>query len=269
MIVTKKRNKVISLFLSFAIKSNMKKRIFCFVTVIMLMLSLSVNVFATDTTNNSENTDTANESSQGVPDEYDFLDTNTLGPTNSLRLIYAKMQLELSSEAEKQAQEMINQVAALQEEQKLVSSFLNTARQLQNESKENRNQTSRMPDDMYAYINENNLGYDKSGDAMLLTAEEWDTVIVLLESRLMELGTETQQKMVYVQNLIGQYNSYLQDSNTQTPNSSQVITSLARAQSMYGDSEVGLAVTALVVGLVLGCVITLAAQKVRRKKSAV
>ncbi len=265
---TKKRNKVISLLLSFAIKSNMKKRIFCFVTVTLLMLSVSVNVFAADTTN-SENTDTANENTQGVSYESELPDMNTLGPSNSLRLLYAKLQLELSETAKNQMLEVMNQVAALQEEQKLVSSFLNTARQLQNESKENQNQTSRMPDDMYAYISENNLDYDKSGDAMLLTAEEWDTVIVLLENRLMELGAETQQKMVYIQNLMGQYNSYLQDTNTQTPNPNQTITSLPRVQSMYGDSEAGLAVTALVVGLVLGCVITLAAQKVRRKKSAV
>lgn len=246
----------------------MKKRIFCFVTIILLMLSVSVNVFAADATN-SENTDTANESTQGVPYESDFSDMNDLGPTHSLQILYAKMQLELSNNAKKQAQEMMNQVAALQEEQKQVSNFLNTARQLQNESKENQDLTSRMPDDMYAYINENNLGYDKSSDDMLLTAEKWDTVIVLLENRLMELGTETQQKMVYIQNLMGQYNSYLQGTNTQTSNSSQVLTSLARGQSMYGDSEVGLAVTALVVGLVLGCVITLAVQKAGRKKSAV
>ncbi len=246
----------------------MKKKIFCLVTVMLLMLSVSVNVFAADTTN-SENTDTANENTQGVPYESELPDMNDLGPNHSLQILYAKMQLELSNTAKNQAQEMMNQVAALQEEQKQVSNFLNTARQLQNESKENQDQNSRMPDDMYAYINENNLGYDKSGDAMLLTAEEWDTVIVLLENRLMELGTETQQKMVYIQNLMGQYNSYLQGTNTQTPNSSQVITSLARGQSMYGDLEAGLAVTALVVGLVLGCVITLAAQKVRRKKSAV
>ncbi len=237
----------------------MKKRIFCLVTVMLLMLSVSVNVFAAD---NSENTDTANENTQGVSSEL-----NDLGPDHSLQIMYAKMQLELSNIAKEQAQGVMEEVAALQEEQKQVSNFLNTARQLQNESKEN--QTSRMPDDMYAYINENNLGYDKSGDAMLLTDEEWDTVIVLLENRLTELGTETQQKMVYIQNLMGQYNYYLQGTNTQTPNSSQVITSLARGQSMYGDSEVGLAVTALVVGLVLGCVITLAVQKAGRKKSAV
>ncbi len=246
----------------------MKKKIFCLVTVMLLMLSVSVNVFAADTTN-SENTDTANENTQGVPYESELPDMNDLGPNYSLQILYAKMQLELSNTAKNQAQEMMNQVAALQEEQKQVSNFLNTARQLQNEIKENQDQTSRMPDDMYAYINEKNLGYDKNDGNMLLTAEEWDTVIVLLENRLMELGTETQQKMVYIQNLMGQYNYYLQGPNTQTPNSSQLITSLARGQSMYGDLEAGLAVTALVVGLVLGCVITLAAQKVRRKKSAV
>ena len=77
---------------------------------------------------------------------------------------------------------------------------------------------------------------------------------------------ETQRQMVYVQDYMGQYNSYTQGPNTQIPNSNQTLTSLARGQSMYGDSEAGLAVAGLVVGLVLGCVITLAAQKLRAKK---
>ncbi len=247
----------------------MKKRIICFVTVMLLTLSVSVNVCAADTANNNESADTANESVYDVPDASGFssLNLDELGPTTSLQLMFAKLQLELSEIAKTQALEKMGQIATLQEEQKLVSNFLNTARQLQSESKENQDQTSRMPDDMYAYLDENNLVYDKTDDVMIYTAEEWEAVIGLLENRLEELGTETQRQMIYVQDFMGQYNSYLQGANTQIANSSQTLTNLARGQSMYGDSEVGLAVTALVVGLTLGCVITLAVQKVRRKKS--
>lgn len=235
----------------------MKKRIICFVTAIILMLSASVNVCAADMTNNNGS---INES-----DQYNL----NMGDSglSDIQLMYSRLLLELSENARKQAIGNMALVAEVQEEQKLVSNFLSTARQLQSESKENQNQTSRMPDDMYAYLNENDLIYDKTGDVMNYTAEEWETVIGLLENRLEELSIETQRLMILIQDFIGQYNSYLQGANTQIANSGQTLTNLARNQSMYGDSESGLAIAALVVGLALGCVITLVVQKVRRKKS--
>ena len=60
--------------------------------------------------------------------------------------------------------------------------------------------------------------------------EEWDVAIASLEARLEELGTDTQQQMVYIQDYMGQYNSYLQGANTQISNSNQTLTSLARGQ---------------------------------------
>jgi len=63
-----------------------------------------------------------------------------------------------------------------------------------------------------------------------------------------------------------QYNSYLIGAeNQQIITSNQTISSLARGQSMYGDSEAGLALTALAVGLVLGCLVTVSVQMIRRK----
>ena len=52
----------------------------------------------------------------------------------------------------------------------------------------------------------------------------------LTAARLEELGTNTQQEMVYVQDYMGQYNSYLQGANTQIANSNQTLTNLARGQ---------------------------------------
>ena len=59
------------------------------------------------------------------------------------------------------------------------------------------------------------------------SAEEYAAA---LESRLEELGTNTQQEMVYIQDYMGQYNSYLQGANTQIANSNQTLTNLARGQ---------------------------------------
>lgn len=46
-------------------------------------------------------------------------------------------------------------------------------------------------------------------------------------------------------------------------------TSISRGQSMYGDSNVGIAVTALVTGLALGCMGTAACQKIKKRKGSV
>ena len=62
------------------------------------------------------------------------------------------------------------------------------------------------------------------------TIQTQSTEKTRLESRLEELGTNTQQEMVYIQDYMGQYNSYLQGANTQIANSNQTLTSLARGQ---------------------------------------
>ena len=80
------------------------------------------------------------------------------------------------------------------------------------------------------YMDEHGLAYDKTGNDHMHSEEEWDVAIASLEARLEELGTDTQQQMVYIQDYMGQYNSYLQGANTQISNSNQTLTSLARGQ---------------------------------------
>lgn len=104
-----------------------------------MTLSVSVSVCAADTANNNESADTANESVYNVPDASGFssLNLDELGPSTLLQLMYARLQLELSETAKKQGLEMMDQITTLQKEQEAVSDFLNTAIQLQSESKEN------------------------------------------------------------------------------------------------------------------------------------
>ena len=58
-----------------------------------------------------------------------------LGPSSSLQLMFAKLQLELSETAKSQALERMEYISDQQEEQKLVSSLLNEARQAQADAK--------------------------------------------------------------------------------------------------------------------------------------
>ena len=52
-----------------------------------------------------------------------------LGPTTSLQLMFAKLQLELAETAKTQAMDKMDAIAKVQDEQKLVSQLLNEARQ--------------------------------------------------------------------------------------------------------------------------------------------
>ena len=181
-----------------------------------------------------------------------------LGPTSSLQLMFARLQLELAGTAKSQAMDKMDAIAEAQDEQKLVSKLLNEARQAKADAKNGNSSDitttyytydkdgkvtgsytetapkgkdyNPMSNEMVKYMDEHGLAYDKTGDDHMHTEEEWDVAITALEGRLEELGTNTQQEMVYIQDYMGQYNSYLQGANTQISNSNQTLTSLAKGQ---------------------------------------
>ncbi|WP_415992714.1 USH1C-binding protein 1 [Desulfovibrio piger] len=171
-----------------------------------------------------------------------------LGPSTSLQLLFAKLQLELATTAKTQAMDKMKDIAKAQDEQKLVSQLLNEARQAKADAKsgiaagtqtetysngkteKNTKNCTLMSKEMVDYMDAHGLAYDKTGDDYNHSSDEWDVAITALESRLETLGTNTQQEMVYVQDYMGQYNSYLQGANTQIANSNQTLTSLARGQ---------------------------------------
>ena len=179
-----------------------------------------------------------------------------LGPTTSLQLMFAKLQLELAETAKTQAMDKMDAIAKAQDEQKLVSQLLNEARQAKadansgiaagtqsetythkpgdekttNWKEKNTKNCTLMSKEMVDYMDAHGLAYDKTGNDYNHSADEWDVAITALEGRLEELGTNTQQEMVYVQDYMGQYNSYLQGANTQISNANQTLTNLARGQ---------------------------------------
>lgn len=217
----------------------MKNSIICLITAFLLALSLSHPALASSTTPNP----------------------GSMEPSTSYQLMFAHLQLEQAAIMKDQVQARMDQIQALQAEQRLVSGYINAAKQAKN-SAESTSSEIEIPADMAQYMRNNGLSY---GDDALLSAEEWADAVASLTSRLEQLGTQTQQLMIYMQDYLGQYTSYLDSANQQINTSNQTLTSLARGQSMYGDSDAGLAVTALVIGLVLGCLVTVSVQKIRRK----
>ena len=181
-----------------------------------------------------------------------------LVPTGSLQVMFAQLQQEQAEIIKQQAMQQMKETEALQAEQRQVSGYLNQARSLQSEAEASDSATA-MPGEMQEYMLKNGLAYDTTGDDLNMTYEEWDVAISSLESRMEMLGLQTQQMMVNVQEFIGAYNA------NQQVNGNQIISSLSRGQSMYGDSSAGLMITTLIVGMVLGCLITVAAEKMMKK----
>ena len=182
---------------------------------------------------------------------------DNLVPTGNLQLMFAQLQQEQAEIIKQQAMQQMKETAALQAEQRQVSGYLDQARSLQSEAEASDSATA-MPGEMQEYMLKNGLAYDTTGDDLDMTYEEWDVAISSLESRMEMLGVQTQQLMVYLQDFIGAYNASQGGAN-------QTISSLSRGQSMYGDSSAGLMITTLIVGMVLGCLITVAAEKMMKK----
>jgi len=59
---------------------------------------------------------------------------------------------------------------------------------------------------------------------------EWDRVIASLQTKMDTTGADIQTRMVQLQDMMGQYNSYMQGANSAIASSNQVLSSLARGQ---------------------------------------
>ncbi|MBQ2777627.1 MAG: hypothetical protein IJF50_08990, partial [Peptococcaceae bacterium] len=155
-----------------------------------------------------------------------------LVPTGSLQVMFAQLQQKQAEIIKQQAMQLMEKIDALQAEQRQVSGYLSQARSLQSEAETSDSATA-MPGEIQEYMLKNGLAYDTTGDDLNMTYEEWDVAISSLESRMEMLGLQTQQMMVNVQEFIGAYNA------NQQVNGNQIISSLSRGQSMYGDSSAG------------------------------
>ncbi len=234
----------------------MKKRIFCFILAILLVFSAAGTVLAADSENNSDGTGIVEESMGSGSGNNGTSNPDMIGidPAASLELMLARLQMELAEANRQQALDIIEQIKTIQNKQKQVAGFIAQARECQTKAK-NDDRATEMPTAMAEFMKANSLSYDTTGNDLKMNYDEWEYNIKSLTKYQEQLGNELQRQMVYAQ-----------DAAARIDEAKRMLNELARGQSMYGDSEVGLAVTGLVVGLVLGCVITLAVQKSRGKR---
>ena len=150
-----------------------------------------------------------------------------IGPTNNVQMMFAKLQLAQSELCKNQAESYMKQIEDIQDEQKKCAEMVEKARSLQNEAK-TKGTSTEMPADMVAYFNEHGLSWDKTGNDYKHNKDEWDYNLKSLTNYQEQIGNKTQTLMVYLQDFIGQYNSYLQGANTQIANAMQALTNVTR-----------------------------------------
>ena len=126
-----------------------------------------------------------------------------------------QIQLEMAAAAKKGIPARMDEIRASQEEQKYVAGLLNEARQLQADAKRGKGdvegdpEASYMPQYMKDYMDANGLAYDNYGNDLKNNADEWEVAITSLQSHLEQLGMDTQQDMVFIQDVMGQYDAHL------------------------------------------------------------
>ena len=157
-----------------------------------------------------------------------------LGPTTSVQMMFAKLQLAQSQLCKNQAESYMKQIEDIQGEQKKCAEMIAKARELQNAAKNGTGdcswdkKASMMPQEMADYFKKHGLNYDTKGNDLANNADEWDYNLKSLTNYQEQIGNSVQTKMVYLQDFIGQYNSYLQGANTQIATANQTLTNLAR-----------------------------------------
>jgi hypothetical protein len=152
-----------------------------------------------------------------------------LGPTESVQFQFAKLQMAQAQLCKEQATSYMKQIEDIQAEQKKTAEMIAQARKLQNEAKTGDKCTT-MPDEMVQFYKDRGLSYDTAGNDKLHNKDEWDYNIQSLTNYQESISNKTQTLMVYLQDFIGQYNSYTQGASNQVSQGIQTLTAVATAR---------------------------------------
>ena len=153
-----------------------------------------------------------------------------LGPTGSVQFMFAKLQLAQSEICKNQAESYMKQIEDIQAEQKECAEMIAEARKLQSDAKD-KNKCTEMPDDMKEYFQSRGLSWDTAGDNDdWHDADQWDYNLKSLTNYQEQIGNKTQTLMIYLQDFIGQYNSYQEGAMSAISAATQTLRSIAKGQ---------------------------------------
>ena len=195
----------------------------------------------------------------GEEDQNELTGSMVGNPENQgIQMLFAQLQLAQSSK--EQAANQLEAILAAQEQSAQITDYIHTARELQSSARSN--DIKPVPQDMLQFLQSNSLYIPSNPNGP--TVSDWDAIIQSLENFQGTVDSNMQMQMVYIQDYMEQYNQYSSQSSSLLE--SYFKQGLSGSATMLGMGGAGLAVTALVVGLAVGSLVT--ALLLRRKHSA-
>ncbi|MBQ7738571.1 MAG: USH1C-binding protein 1 [Desulfovibrionaceae bacterium] len=153
----------------------------------------------------------------------------------SPQMAFALLQMKLAEANKNEAMNGIHSIEATQAKKAEMAEMLNKARDYkQNGLHLNDAGIPSGIDDKFAkYCNDNGITvphYAKYADSKEDLDKKWDSAIAQMQTKMDTIGSNIQTKMVQLQDMMGQYNSYMQGANSAIATSNQTLSSLARGQ---------------------------------------
>ncbi|MDY6010068.1 MAG: hypothetical protein SPJ12_02835 [Duodenibacillus sp.] len=173
------------------------------------------------------------ENTSGKTALQDVLSDINLGPTDSIQFAFAKLQLAQAQICKNSASQYLQDIQNIQKEQSETAQMIAKARELQNACKSKTGdcswdkEASMMPKEMADWMKERGLSYDTTGGDLANNYDEWTYNLESLTNYQESISNKTQTLMVYLQDFISQYNSYLQGANSAVQTAGQVTTAIA------------------------------------------
>lgn len=162
----------------------------------------------------------------GSPTSTSPINDIDLGPAgNSVQLMFAKLQLSQSSLCKDEATKRMKEIQGTQAEQKELAKHLADLRG-KIEKCTDATHTEKLSDELIAYCKEHKIDIGTG----VLNKEKLTNLQKTLTDKQEMMGSGTQTIMVYLQDFIGQYNSFLQGANSAIATANQVLSSIAKGQ---------------------------------------
>ena len=155
--------------------------------------------------------------------------------SRSPQLAFAMLQMQLASANKEQAMAGIKSIEASQAQKVEMAEMLNKARDYKQNGLHLNDAgiPSGIDDKFVKYCKDNGITvphYAKTADSKENLDKKWDSAIAQMQTKLDTMGSDIQTKMVQLQDMMGQYNSYMQGANSAIATSNQTLSSLARGQ---------------------------------------
>ena len=157
-----------------------------------------------DKSEESEKTETTDSTQSAGQTQAPAEDPDEIAFKGSIQFRFALYQLNYANQCRQNAVNYMGQIEQIQDQAEEAAEMITKARDAEAKG-------SGVPAEVVSYMNTNKLGM--KGSASSCSSDEWSYNLASLTQYQESISSKTQTLMVYLQDFISQYNSYLQGAN--------------------------------------------------------